>query len=184
MAKLVEKAYGDALFQQSVQSGKTDELFQEVKDIKEVLEDNNQLVKLLNHPNISKEDKEKVVENIFKGRVSDDLTGFLLLVIRKDRQKYLFKILDYYIDKVKEYKKIGVAAVTTACEMNETQKKAIEDKLISTTEYESFEIEYIVDSGLIGGMIIRVGDKVIDSSLKNKIEKMSRELYKIRLERW
>lgn len=184
MAKLVEKTYGDALFELSVESEKVDKLFEEAKAVKDVLKENQELMQLLTHPKISKDDKEKVVENVFKGRLSDDMTGFLLLVIKKDRQKYLEKILTYFTDKVKEYKKIGVAAVTTAYEMDEAQKKAIEDKLIKTTEYESFEIDYIVDESLIGGMIIRVGDKVIDSSLRNKVETMSRELYKIRLERW
>lgn len=184
MAKLVEKTYGDALFDLSVEHKKVDELFSEAKGVKEVLETNAELNQLLNHPKISKEEKEKVIENIFKGRVSDDMTGFLLLVIKKDRQKFLGKILDYYIDRVKEYKKIGVATVTTAYELNDTTKNAIESKLISTTSYDSFEIQYNVDNSLIGGMIIRIGDKVVDSSLKNKIEAMSRELYKIRLERW
>ena len=184
MAKLVEKTYGDALFDLSVENHKVDELFSEAKGVKEVLETNEELNQLLNHPKISKEEKEKVVENIFKGRVSDDMTGFLLLVIKKDRQKYLGKILSYYIDRVKEYKKIGVAVVTTAYELGAEAKNAIESKLISTTSYDSFEIQYNVDESLIGGMIIRIGDKVVDSSLRNKLEAMSRELYKIRLERW
>lgn len=184
MAKLVEKAYGDALFDLSIDTGKIDDMFSEAKGVKEVLETNRELNQLLTHPKISKDEKEKVVENIFKGRISDDMTGFLLLVVKKDRQKFLIKILDYYISRVKEYKKIGVAIVTTACELNENAKNAIESKLISTTAYDSFEIQYNVDKSLIGGMIIRIGDKVVDSSLKNKIESMSRELYKIRLERW
>lgn len=184
MAKLVEKAYGDALFELSEESSNMDELFEEAKSLKVIFRDNTELVQLLNHPKVTKEEKEKFAEDIFRGRMSDDMTGFILLIIRKDRQKYIGKILDYYIDRVKEYKKIGVAAVTTAYEMNDRQKKAIEDKLIATTAYESFEVLYTVDKSLIGGMIIRVGDKVIDSSIRNQIDKMSRELYKIRLERW
>lgn len=184
MAKLVEKAYGDALFDLSVDSSRVDELFSEAKAVRNVLTENSELMQLLTHPKVDKEEKEKVVENIFKDRVSDDMTGFMLLTIKKDRQKFLIKILDYYIDRVKEYKKIGVATVTTAYEMDDTKKSAIESKLIATTPYDTFEITYIVDESLIGGMIIRVGDKVIDSSLRSQLETMSRELYKIRLERW
>ncbi|MFG6327794.1 MAG: ATP synthase F1 subunit delta [Lachnospiraceae bacterium] len=184
MAKLVEKAYGDALFDLSVDSSRVDELFEEAKAVKTVLVENKELMNLLTHPKVDKEEKEKVVENIFKDRISADMTGFMLLTIKKDRQKFLIRILDYYIDRVKEYKRIGVATVTTAYEMDEEKKGAVERKLIATTPYDSFEITYIVDESLIGGMIIRVGDKVIDSSLKSQIETMSRELYKIRLERW
>lgn len=184
MAKLVEKTYGDALFDLSVDSSKVDELFEEAKAVKAVLKENAELMQLLTHPKVDKEEKEKVVENVFRDRVSADMTGFMLLTIKKDRQKFLIKILDYYIDRVKEYKKIGVATVTTAYEMDEAKKSAIESKLIATTSYDKFEITYIVDESLIGGMIIRIGDKVIDSSLRSQIETMSRELYKIRLERW
>lgn len=184
MAKLVEKTYGDALFELSVEASRVDELFEEAKALREVFSANTELMQLLNHPKVAKDEKEGVVENIFKDRISEDMTGFLLLVIKKDRQRELVKILDYYINRVKEYKKIGVASVTTAYEMSEEQKKAVNDRLIATTAYTSFEISYIVDQSLIGGMIIRVGDKVIDSSLRNKLEKLSRELYKIRLERW
>ena len=62
------------------------------------------------------------------------------------------------------------------------KNRSIAKKLIDTTSYNSFEIEYSIDKSLIGGMIIRVGDKVIDSTIKSKIENMSRDLYKIRLE--
>ena len=184
MAKLVEKAYGDALFDLSIELSKVDELFEEAKGIRNVLDENAELMQLLTHPKVDKEEKVKVIENVFKGRVLDDMTGFMVLVTKKDRQKFLPKILDYYIDKVKEYKKIGVATVTTAYELDASKKAMVEKKLIDTTAYDSFETTYIVDESLIGGMIIRVGDKVIDSSLKHQIEAMSRELYKIRLERW
>lgn len=140
MAKLVEKAYGDALFDLSVDSSKVDELFCEAKAVRDVLKENAELMQLLTHPKVDKEEKEKVLENIFKDRVSDDMTGFMLLTVKKDRQKFLIKILDYYIDRVKEYKKIGVATVTTAYEMDEAKKSAIESKLIATTAYEEFEI--------------------------------------------
>lgn len=184
MAKLVEKTYGDALFELSVESGKMDELYKEAVALQTIFKENEELVKLLNHPKVSKDEKLKVVEDVFKNRMSDDMTGFLTLLVKKDRQKFIEKILAYYIGEVKTYKKIGVATVTTAIELSASQKEAVEKKLIETTEFLSFETEFLVDKGLIGGMIIRVGDKVIDSSIKNKVEKLSRELYKIRLERW
>lgn len=181
MAKLVEKTYGDALYELSIEGDQTDILYEEAMFVKDTIVNNVDFFQLLNHPKISKDEKEKVVENIFKNRLTDDMTGFLMLLVKKSRQKDIQKILDYFINRVKDYKKIGVATVKTAYEMNESQKKSIKSKLISTTEYESFEIQYIVDESLIGGMIIRVGDRVIDSSIRNKIERMSKELYKIRL---
>lgn|SRR5574344_1206917 len=181
MAKLVSKTYGDALFELALENNKLDLLYDESKVIMQVFLENNELIKLLNHPKIDKDDKISVIENIFKQRVSEDFVGFLVLVIKKERQNNVVEILDYFISLVKEYKKIGIAYVTTAKDATDDQKKAIEDKLLSTTKYEQFEMNYNVDEDIIGGMIIRIGDKVVDNSIKTKLNKLSKELYKIQL---
>ena len=181
MAKLVSKTYGDALFELALEQNAVDELSKEVQVVSEALRENEELMKLLEHPKIVKEEKLQIVENIFKGRVSDDLTGFLQLIVNKDRSGEIYAILDVFMDRVREYKHIGVASVTTAVELREEQKQAVIDKLLATTDYESFEMKYAVDAALIGGMVIRIGDRVVDSSIKHKLELMSRDLMKIQL---
>src|SRR5574344_1848922 len=181
MAKLIDKTYGDALFELALENHKIDLYFEESKEILAVLNSNEELLKLLNHPKISKEEKEQVIENVFKGRISDDLTGFFVLIIKKDRQGMIKEILSYFISKIKEYKKIGIAYVTTAIELSDAYKKQVESKLIATTEYVEFEMNYNVDSSIVGGMIIRIGDRVVDSSIRTKIYNISKELYNIQL---
>ena len=83
MAKLVSKTYGDALFELAVSENKIDALFEEAQLLVAVFSENVELMKLLNHPKIVKEEKISVIENIFKGKVSDDMTGFLTLIVRK-----------------------------------------------------------------------------------------------------
>ena len=181
MAKLVSKTYGDALFELALEENKLDVLFEESKVIKEVFQSNSELIKLLNHPKIDKDEKIKVIEDIFSDRASKDFVGFLTIIVRKERQNDIINILDYFIGIVKEYKKIGVAYVTTAIELDEKRKKEVEDKLLATTGYETFEMNYVVDKDIIGGMIIRLGDRVVDTSISHKIENLSRELNKIQL---
>lgn len=181
MAKLVEKTYADALFKLAEESGQIDVLFEESKAIIQILESNEDLMKLLMHPKIKKEEKISVIENVFKGRVSEDMTGFLVLAIEKERQNELVGILSEFVGIIKEYKKIGIAYVTTAIELDDARKKEIEQKLIDTTDYVQFEMNFIVDKDIIGGMIIRIKDRVVDSSIKSKIEKMSKDLYNIQL---
>lgn len=181
MAKLIDKTYGDALFELALENHKIDLYFEESKEVLAVLNSNEELLKLLNHPKISKEEKEKVIENVFKGRISDDLTGFFVLIVKKDRQGMIKEILSYFISKIKEYKKIGIAYVTTAIELSDAYKKQVESKLIATTEYVEFEMNYNVDSSIVGGMIIRIGDRVVDSSIRTKIYNISKELYNIQL---
>lgn len=181
MAKLVAKTYGEALFELAISENKIDVLLSEATGLITVFEENEELFKLLNHPKIAKDEKVKVIEDVFKNNVSDDMVGFLTLVVKKDRHKDILAILNYFVKEVKEYKRIGIAYVTTAVDISDSQKKAIESKLVSTTSYESFEMNYSVDSSLIGGMIIRIGDRVVDSSIKSKINELSKSLNNIQL---
>ena len=181
MAKLVSNVYGDALFDLSLEQDRIEEYSEEAKVIIEVLEENEDLSKMMCHPKIDKDEKTRVVENIFKGRVSDEIVGLMVMVIEKDHFKDMEDIFEYYISRVKEYKNIGVAYVKTPSELSDTQKKNVEKKLLDTTDYVSFEMNYEVEPDLIGGMVIRIGDRVVDSSVKTKIYELSKELSKIQL---
>ena len=179
MAKLAVTSYGDALFQIAVESSKCSEMLNEVIELKKVLEANKELKELMANPRFSKEEHLDIISNVFKGRLSEDLYGFLELLVQKNRYNELDDILDYFIGKVKEYQGIGQAYVTTAVELDENEKKQIKDKLLATTKYSAMEIDYKVDKSLIGGMVIRIKDRVVDSSIKSKLERMSRDLHKV-----
>lgn len=181
MAKLISKTYGDALFELALEENAVDSLAEEVQMVLNVLDENEDLMKLLHHPKIVKEEKIKIIQDIFKGRVSDNLTGFLEIIVDKDRYNEIPSIFRFFLDLVKEYKNIGVAYVTTAVELKDAQKEELKKRLLETTKYETFEMHYQIDASLIGGMMIRIGDRVVDSSIKSKLEEMSRNLMKIQL---
>lgn len=181
MAKLAATTYGDALFDLAVSENKIDELYDESTVVLATFESNEELGKLLNHPKIEKEEKKTFVENVFEKFVSKDMTGLLLIMISKDRQGDIVDTLKYFGEKVLEYKKIGTAYVTTAKELSEEQKAKIVAKLLSTTQYVDFNMNYKVDESLIGGMVIRIGDRVVDSSIKTKLDELTKDLKKIQL---
>jgi F-type H+-transporting ATPase subunit delta len=181
MAKLVSKTYGDALFELAVEENKLDSMLEEVRAVAEALQENAQLTTLMNHPKIDKENKIQLIENIFRGQVSDELVGLMRMIVEKDHYKELPSVFTYFIDTVKEYRNIGTAYVTSAVELSAAQKKAVEKKLLATTKYVQFEMHYDVDAGLIGGMVIRIGDRVVDSSIKTKLYDLTRELSQIQL---
>ena len=181
MAKLISKTYGDALFELAVEENKVDELLGEIEQLQEILKSNEEFGKLLTHPKIIKEEKLKVVTNVFKGRISDELLGFLTIVISKDRYQDIDEILEYFLTEVKKYKGIGVATVTTAMPLRDEQCKKIEQKLLDTTEYKSMEMHYKLDTTLIGGMVIRIGDRVVDSSISTKLNELQKELLKVQI---
>lgn len=181
MAKLAASTYGEALFELAAENNAVDSFYEEVNGVIQVLEENPDLMKLVRHPKIVKEEKVAVIENIFKGRISDHLTGFLVLLVKKDRFGELMEIFDYFIGKIKEYKKIGVAYVTTVTDLKEAQKESVVSKLLQVTSFETLEMHYETDQSLIGGMVIRIGDRVVDSSIKTKLSELSKELYKVQL---
>lgn len=181
MAKLVSKTYGDALFEIATETGRMDEFREEAEGVLGILKENTEILKLMNHPKIAKEEKIQIIENIFKGRVSDELTGLLCMIVDKGRFAEAEAVLSYFIDEVKESKHIGTAYVTTALELSDAQKAQITERLIQTTSYVEFEMHYDVDADLIGGMVIRIKDRVMDSSIRTKLCDLSRELSKIQL---
>ena len=181
MAKLISKTYGEALFELAIEEQKLDELLEEAGTVREILSENPDFGKLMTHPKISKDEKTAVMESVFKGRVSNEMAGFLMIMVEKGRYNELDTALTYFIDKVKEVKHIGVAKVTTAVVLDEAVQTKIKERLLETTRYQEMEIQYLVDPSIIGGMVIRIGDRVIDSSITTKLSELKKQLLKIQL---
>ena len=176
MAKQVSKTYGSALFEVAVENNVLDTILEEVLFVKQTFLENEDLIKLLLHPNIEKEEKIKVIENIYKGKISDEITGLMIMLITKGHQNDMISVLDYVIAAIKEEKGIGIAYISSAIELSENQKDKIEQKLLETTKYQTIEGIYQVDKNLIGGLVIRIADTVVDSSLKTQIANLSKSL--------
>lgn len=181
MAKLVSNVYGEALFELAMEQGRLDEYMEEAKTIRQVLKDNPDFIQIMNHPKVLKEEKAELLETVFKGQVSDEMVGLLKMVVEKDHFSQTDSILQYFEAKVMDEKNIGVVCVSTPMELTDTQKEAVEKRLLETTSYVAFQTEYKVDADLIGGMVIQIGDRVVDSSVQSKLYQLTRELSKIQL---
>ena len=181
MAKLISKTYGDALFEVAAEEDKLESHLEEVEAVLDVLKENEEYIKIIGYPRIPVEEKKAMIESAFKDKVSDDMFGLLTVIVEKGRFSKIEEILNYFVERVHEAEKIGTAEIKSAVELSEAQKKAVEDKLLTTTQYKKIIAKYSVDESLIGGMVIRIGDRIVDSSVKTKLETMARELSKVRL---
>ncbi len=181
MAKLISKTYGDALFEAAQEQDLMDLLLDEAKLFQEIMEQNKDFEQLMNHPKILKEEKLTILDNVCKDNFSKEFTGFLSIIIKKDRFSEVKEILDYFIKAVKEYKGIGIAYVTTPMALSEIQKSKVVERLLETTKYKQMEMHYLLKEDLMGGMYIQIGDRVIDSSIKTQLEELKRQLLKIQL---
>jgi len=181
MAKLVTKTYADALFQLAVEENKVDDIYSEIKELKAILDTNEEIAKIMSHPSVDKNEKLQIIKDVFTGRVSGEVCGFLHQIVTNNRYEEIDGILNSFIDEIKEYKKIGVAYVSTPTALTDALKAQIEQKLLETTDYVSMEMNYEIDESLIGGMKIRIGDKVVDSSISTKLSELAKNLRKVQV---
>lgn len=164
------------MFELSLEEKKEEILFDEAKTFLEVIRKDDELIKFMKHPKIGKEEKIKTGKAIFDKEFSKEFAGFLMILVQKDRFSEVEKTLEYFIGRMKQHKKIGVAYVSTAKALSDAQKEKISARLLKTTDFETFEMNYTVDESLLGGMVIRVGDRVVDTSIKNKLKSLSQQL--------
>lgn len=181
MAKLVSGTYGEALFELASEKNTVSAMLEEVSGLQMVLKENKELSVLMNNPKVSKDEREGIIKEVFQGRLSDDLLYFLILLVQKGRYAHVEEILAYFTDRVKEAEGIGTAYITTAVELTPAKKDEIHKKLLATTSYREIEVIYHVDPEIIGGMTVRINDRVVDSSIKTKLEKMERSLLAVQL---
>ncbi len=184
MAKLVSKIYGEALFEAAMEEGgpgRAAQLLEEIDALRGILAQNPGFDGLMRHPAIPKQEKIQVIKNVFGGRISRELENFLELAASKERYRELDAIFDCYTDLVKAQQKVGIAHVATAVELTQGQKNAVEAKLLETGGYQRMEMDYSVQPELIGGMVIRIGDRVVDSSIRTKLEGLTKQLLQIQL---
>ena len=177
MSKLVSKVYGDAYVSEiSEKQINLSSALEEIQGIKRVFIENSEILSLLDSPKMDDDEKADFIKGIFKDRISNESFGFLLTIIEKKRQSEFINILDYVIDCIKELLGIGKAVITTALPLNDKKKSELEDRILTTSNYNSLEADYIVDKEILGGIVIRIGDRVVDSSVKTRIEKMRKML--------
>lgn len=182
MARLVSEVYGDALYKLiSDDSLKIKNFYQEAQDILKIFEENPTFIQVMSHPNISSEEKSRLLDDIFKTKISDEFLGLFHELLIKGHFNETKEVLLYFLIKEREYMQIGTATVRTPIELSSDKKEKVYNKLIETTGYKKIDIDYLIDKSLIGGMVIRIGDRVVDSSIKSKLEHLSFKLSKIQL---
>lgn len=180
MAKLVSKTYGEALFELVIEENNAKEILDEIASLTGILDENPDFERILTHPGVTKAEKLSLIESTLKDRISGSLYGLLMLMVEKDRASFIREVFEYFTNEVKDYLKIGVCFVTTPLELSNEQKKSIEQRILATSKYETLEMHYQIDTALIGGAVMRIGDRRIDSSIRTKLEGLKRQLLQIK----
>lgn len=104
------------------------------------------------------------------------LRNFLLLLVDKRRIFFLPEILQQYLALLRQLNQTVLAEVTSAVALTEDQQQAVTEKVLALTKARQVELATKVDSDLIGGVIIKVGSQVIDSSIRGQLRRLSLRL--------
>lgn len=181
MASRVSRIYGDAYVSLQMEEERLDEAKREAAAMQDILKQDEELSQFLCHPQITKEQKMQTVENIFRKTVSNDMVGFLIIMIQKGRWKEIEETLDYVVQKIKKLQGTGVLKVISATSLSEIQKKKIEKKVLEASSYDRLDVSYTTDEAILGGLILQMDDRVVDSSIRTKLDSMAKYLSKIQL---
>lgn len=181
MAKLVSKTYADAMFSLAMEEERLEEFWEAAGKVLEILEREPEFAELLRQPQLSRAEKEQILREVFGGRIPKEMEGMLLLLMKKGHVDEMTSVLDSFIELVKEEKKIGKAQVITAIALSEEKKKQVKRRLLAITEYRQLEMEFVVDPKLLGGMVIRIKNRVVDTSIRTRLQTLSRQLRNIQV---
>ncbi|MDO4299868.1 MAG: F0F1 ATP synthase subunit delta [Clostridia bacterium] len=180
MAGLISKRYAEALFQLALEQNCVDKYSDEIKLMYDTLTSDSEILRVLNHPQISSDKKLDILITAFKDSVDENIIGLLSIVFRKNREKELTDILNTFLNKVLDYKGIITATVESAVTLKENKLNEIKEKLSSKLN-KQVEIEAKVVPELIGGLKITVGGRVIDNTVKSQLDAIKKTLLDARL---
>jgi F-type H+-transporting ATPase subunit delta len=168
------RPYAEAVYLLAEEKNQADEWSETLEFLNQVTSD-KLLKQLADNPKISKEMLEKAMMGICQGQLNDEGLNFVKLLIKNNRLQLVAEITGQY--EVKKAEKSGLldVTVTSAFPMSGDDVKELTTSL-SASFGKQVKISVEEDSSLIGGMVIRVGDKVIDGSLSGQIQQLANKL--------
>jgi F-type H+-transporting ATPase subunit delta len=170
------RRYAKALLEFSLEQKDAESVSADMKMIAETCKSSSDLVIMLKSPVVKADQKRMVLNKVFAGHVGTITMKFLDIMTKNNREDILPEIANVYELIYREHQGIVTAEITTAIPLTEdSRKKAL--AFISNI-YNKVELTEKVDKSLIGGFIIRVGDKQYDESVARKLNSLKREFSK------
>lgn len=171
----VAQPYAQALLSIAQSKNLTEDFGTDARTLLNLLSENQQLRNFIDNPFIASENKKALIKQIL-GEASPYLRNFLLLLVDKRRIFFLEEILQQYLALLRQLNQTVLAEVTSAVALTEDQQQAVKEKVLAITKARQVELATKVDSSLIGGVIIKVGSQVIDSSIRGQLRRLSLRL--------
>lgn len=167
--------YAKAFFSLAKEKNRMDTLKTDIEKVFTVCNQSTDFILLLESPVVSTSKKSELITKIFKGEVDALTLNFLLLITKNKRESFIPIICRNFLELIRKDQNIKSAVLITATEIN----PKIIDKIVTLMEKElnaKVELSVEVEPEIIGGMILRIGDKQLDSSVNTQLKKIKQQL--------
>ncbi len=172
----VSTRYANALMKFAESKGLFSVMSTDIELISNTLAHSKKLRKTLSSPIISDDKKISILNAIFGKLVDSETFKFLKFILSKHRENILFHILKRFLElRNQKEGKINIT-ITSAYDLLDEQKKAFVSKLELYTDKKVLA-NYQIDKKLIGGFLIKIGDRVIDASVRYQLELLRKRLH-------
>jgi len=178
MAKLIGSTYANSLFEVAAEMDVLDNVSEELNFVIETFKREKNFYQFFISPKVSKTKRKEVIGNIYEDKLSKELFNFLKLLIDKDRATEIFSIklfFDVLLDKKRNVKRVVVESVM---ELTDEHKKKLIEKLSKATNSEVI-LKNVVRPEILGGVILRIDNEVIDDSVLSKLDSIGDSISKI-----
>ncbi|MGH2818052.1 MAG: ATP synthase F1 subunit delta [Actinomycetota bacterium] len=167
--------YAEALFKVVQAEGELDRVEDELFRFGKLLETNHELKQALSDQSIDKAQRVKVLDELLSEKVSLHTLGLLAFVVEQGRARQLPQILKELSDLAAEARDSVVAEVRSAIPLDAKQRKALTAALSKATG-KKVEVKVLVDPSVIGGIVAKVGDTVIDGTVRRRLEQLKEQV--------
>jgi len=172
---IVAYRYAKALIDLANERGVVNEVNEDMAFFVKVCEENRAFLTVMGNPIVRHDKKLGILKNIFENRVNNVTYSIFHVLTKKNREKLIYSIAKEFHDIYNEQKGIQKVSVTTVSELTKEQKDAFV-KLVSDAIDKKVELEEKIDENLIGGYLLKVGDKQIDTSVRKRINELKLSL--------
>lgn len=168
------RRYARALFNVTQSRGTIDEAAQSLNEVATSIEATPLLLNTLHNPHMTTARKRSLVERVFVG-LQSDAARLVYLMVENDREDDLVDTAREYSRLVDEYRGLADATVTSAVPLSPQQENALVEKLQSMSG-QTIRLQTRVDETLLGGLVVRLGDKFIDASVATQLQGIREKL--------
>ncbi|REC43662.1 MULTISPECIES: ATP synthase F1 subunit delta [Chryseobacterium] len=170
----VAKRYAQGLLEFTNESGQTEAVFSEMKDVVKLMSESKDLNKFFLTPYIDANKKTEIASEIFKN-FSTVAQNLIKLIIKNGRENQIKNIAQQYINKVEDIKGVQRVTITTATPLSQENIDQILKSTSLVTAQNNADVEVNVKPEILGGYILRVGDQQVDASVKSKLNKIKKD---------